>query len=154
MQGAFRAGVCLFMLSGACVLSAQTPEGGNDEDKPKKSAPAKRQAAPQYKLKEVKGYVYDAATKLPAGGIKVRALNNSYYTAITEDDGSYTLKAPEFCDVLYIAAEGYNHGKAGCPQAGTFCRVYPCWPIAICSDFLSALGLRCLRSSFFAQMGG
>ena len=63
MQGAFRAGVCLFMLSGACVLSAQTPEGGNDEAKPKKSAPAKRQAAPQYKLKEVKGYVYDAATK-------------------------------------------------------------------------------------------
>lgn len=108
MQGAFRAGVCLFMLSGACVLSAQTPEGGNDEAKPKKSAPAKRQAAPQYKLKEVKGYVYDAATKLPAGGIKVRALNNSYYTAITEDDGSYTIKVPEFCDVLYIAAEGYN----------------------------------------------
>ena len=54
MQGAFRAGVCLLMLSGACVISAQTPEGGNDEAKPKKSAHAKRKATTQNQMKEEK----------------------------------------------------------------------------------------------------
>lgn len=30
MQGTLRAGVCMFMLSGACVLSAQTPQDGDN----------------------------------------------------------------------------------------------------------------------------
>lgn len=110
MQGTLRAGVCLFMLSGACVLSARTPEGVDKvapytESQP---APQKKAAAPQYKMKEVTGYVYDGATKQPMGGVSVQALNNRYYTALTEDNGQYTIKVPEFVDVLFVKVVGYN----------------------------------------------
>ena len=61
MQGALRAGVCLFMLSGACVLSAQTPEDVDTVANYTETQPAakKKAAAPQYKMKEVTGYVFD-----------------------------------------------------------------------------------------------
>ena len=111
MQGALRAGVSLFMLSGACVLSAQTPEEGAEveADYTESSQPvAKKAVAPQYKMKEVSGYVYDAATKKPLAGVKVQALNNRFYSALTEDDGKYTINVPEFVDVLFINIQDYN----------------------------------------------
>lgn len=110
MQGALRAGVCLFMLSGACVLSAQTPEDVDTVANYTETQPAakKKAAAPQYKMKEVTGYVFDGATKKPMGGVSIQALNNRFYTALSEDDGKYTIKVPEFVDVLYINVQGYN----------------------------------------------
>lgn len=110
MQGALRAGVCLFMLSGTCVLSAQAQnENAPKADSVKKSQVAKRKAAaPQYKMKEVVGYIYDGATNKPLAGVKVQALNNRFYTALTEEDGKYVINVPEFVDVLYIHTEGFN----------------------------------------------
>lgn len=107
MQGALRAGVCLFMLSGACVLSAQTTEGAA----PAKEASApKKQSAPKYQMKEVSGQVIDGATKKPLAGVTVQALNNRLYSSTTDDEGKYTLKVPEFVDVLYLymANSSYN----------------------------------------------
>lgn len=108
MQGTLRAGVCIFMLSGACVLSAQTPDHGNKATSPAKTAQAAQKKAPQYKMKEISGYVFDGATKKPLGGVKVQSLNNRYYTALTEDDGKYTIRVPEFVEALYINVDGYN----------------------------------------------
>ena len=108
MQGTLRAGVCIFMLSGACVLSAQTPDHENKATSPAKTAQAAQKKAPQYKMKEISGYVFDGATKKPLGGVKVQSLNNRYYTALTEDDGKYTIRVPEFVEALYINVDGYN----------------------------------------------
>lgn len=96
MQSALRAGVCLFMLSGACVLSAQT-EG--TAAKPSKPATALHD---KYVMKEVSGFVYDAATHAPLAGVKVQALNNSFYTALTDDKGAYTIRIPDFVTSLYV----------------------------------------------------
>lgn len=96
MQSALRAGVCLFMLSGACVLSAQT-EG--KAAKPSKPATALHD---KYVMKEVSGFVYDAATHAPLAGVKVQALNNSFYTALTDDKGAYTIRIPDFVTSLYV----------------------------------------------------
>ena len=75
----------------------------------KKSQVAKRKpAAPQYKMKEVVGYIYDGATNQPLAGVKVQALNNRFYTALTEEDGKYVINVPEFVDVPYIHTEGFN----------------------------------------------
>lgn len=103
LQGALRAGVCLFMLSGSCVLSAQTT--GN-------AAPVavKSNAGSQYVMKEVKGYIYDAATKAPLAGVKVQALNNRFYTALTDDQGAYTISVPDFVTSLYVYLPDYNAG--------------------------------------------
>lgn len=99
----------MFMLSGACVLSAQTPgHSDNAGDTPAKSAQVAKKKAPQYKMKELSGYVFDGATKKPLGGVKVQSLNNRYYTALTDDDGKYTIRVPEFVEALYINVQDFN----------------------------------------------
>lgn len=112
MQGSLRAGVCLLMLSGACVLSAQTPEadGATYNDTEAVEAPVKKKATttPQYKMKEVKGRVFDGATHKPLVGVKIQALNNRFYSAMTDDDGTYTIRVPEFVNVLYVSLQDYN----------------------------------------------
>ena len=107
MQGALRAGVCLFMLSGTCVLSANTVVGAPDTDKTA-SATSKQKKGSKYVMKVVTGYVYDAATKAPLAGVRVQALNNRYYTALTDDKGAYSIKVPEFVTSLYVAVPEYN----------------------------------------------
>lgn len=104
MRGMLRGGICLFMLSGSCVLSAQTVADGSATDS---VAPVtvRKATVPKYEMKEISGRVYDAATKQPLGGIRVQALNNRLYSAITDDDGSYTIKVPVFVNSLYIASE-------------------------------------------------
>ena len=63
MQGLFRTGVCLFMLSGTCVLFAQNETPAEQADAPKKEQKAKEKApAKKVALKEVRGKVFDAAT--------------------------------------------------------------------------------------------
>ncbi len=109
MQDALRAGVCLFMLSGACVLSAQTevtaPEGAPAATVVKKATPESK-----YTFREVSGVVYDAATKKPLAGVRVQALNNKLYTALTDDNGEYTIKVPDFVTSLFVALPDYNAG--------------------------------------------
>ncbi|MBR4296666.1 MAG: carboxypeptidase-like regulatory domain-containing protein, partial [Bacteroidaceae bacterium] len=98
MQGVLRASVGLLMLSGTCVLSAQ-------------QAPAKSKAkaeAQKYEMKEVSGTVYDATTKEPMAGVRVQALNNRLYTAMTDDKGNYTIKVPTFVTALYVSVDEYN----------------------------------------------
>ena len=109
MQGLFRTGVCLFMLSGTCVLFAQNETPAEQADAPKKEQKAKEKApAKKVALKEVKGKVFDAATGSPLGGVRVQSLGNSLYSALTEDDGSYTIKVPEFENLLLFTISDYN----------------------------------------------
>ncbi len=106
MHKALRATLCLFMLSGTCVLSAQTDETAGAQ---KQVTVAKKQkkAAPKYETFEVSGCVYDAATKKPIPGIRVQALDNRYYTAMTDENGNYTIKVPKFVTSLYVSTELY-----------------------------------------------
>ena len=56
MQGLFRTGVCLFMLSGTCVLFAQNETPAEQADAPKKEQKAKEKApAKKVALKEAMG---------------------------------------------------------------------------------------------------
>ena len=106
MHGTLRAGVCLFMLTGTCVLSAN--EVNSQDVKPASSAVAKKQTAPKYVMKQISGRVFDAATKAPLAGVRVQALNNRYYTALTDDNGAYTIKVPEFVTSFYISIPDFN----------------------------------------------
>lgn len=122
MQWALRASVCLFMLSGTGVLQAQddvTDEENAAEEISQVRKP-KKKALPTYEMKEVSGRVLDAATKQPMGGARIQALNNSLYTAMTNEDGTYTISVPKFVTSLYITVPEYNGmqvaikgGKAG-----------------------------------------
>ena len=57
-----------------------------------------------YPTVTVKGRVTDQATRKPLAGIQLQALGNVRYTAMTEEDGSFTIKVPEFATALYVYA--------------------------------------------------
>lgn len=54
------------------------------------------------------GKVIDASTGLPAVGIKVQAYNNSRYAAMTDDNGEYVIRVPEYTTSLVFDGDGYN----------------------------------------------
>lgn len=111
MQWALRAGLCLFMLSGTGVLYAQDDDNADDGEAVEEEAvrkPVRKQVLPTYEMKTVKGRVLDAATGQPMGGVRVQALNNILYTAMTDDDGTYTISVPKFVTALYFSVPEYN----------------------------------------------
>ncbi len=106
VQGTLRVGLCLFMLSGTCVLSAQAqaPEAPDSAA----VVPAKKAASSKYVMKEISGTIIDAATKEPMAGVRVQALDNRLYTAMTDEKGHYTLNVPDFVTSLYVSCPDYN----------------------------------------------
>lgn len=101
--GLLRLGIGLMMLSGATTVFAQEAE-----EAPVKPARTQKEKAPVYEMKEVSGYIYDAATKTPLDGAKVQAYGNSRYSVMTGEDGKYTLKVPVFINSLYVTVPEYN----------------------------------------------
>lgn len=107
VQGTLRAGFCLFMLSSACALPAQAAETATN-DSVAAALVAKKANADKYVMREISGTVLDAATKEPMPGVRVQALDNRLYTAMTDENGKYTLRAPEFVTALYVSCPDYN----------------------------------------------
>lgn len=109
VQGTLRAGLCLFMLSGTCVLpaQAQAPDAP-DNAATSTVAPRSASSSSKYEMKEISGTIYDAATKQPMAGVRVQALDNRLYTAMTDENGKYTVRVPEFVTALYISCPDYN----------------------------------------------
>ena len=84
----------LVLLVGTSTVSAQTETVANQK------------AAEQ--LEEITGTVYDAATQEVIPGVRVEALNNNRYTAMTKPDGTFTIKVPAHVASLYISTPGYE----------------------------------------------
>ncbi|MBQ9664870.1 MAG: SusC/RagA family TonB-linked outer membrane protein [Bacteroidaceae bacterium] len=100
------AAMVLFM--GTLPVAAQDEVGSEEATevvaKPKKPAkPAKK-----YPTIEIKGKVVDAATGEPLAGAQLQAYNNSNYTAMTDENGEYTINVPKFVTSLAVKLEGYN----------------------------------------------
>ncbi len=77
-------------------------------------APAKKKqqkTTKKYPMKSVSGTVVDAVTGEPLAGVRVRSYNNSFYAAMTDEDGKYTINVPTFVTSLSAAVEGYNLGQ-------------------------------------------
>ena len=101
-QSMMKAAVGAFLLTSTTMLMAQETTDS--------VAPVKRQAkaAPQYEMKEVSGYVYDAATKKAVDGVRIQAYNLPRYSTLTDDNGQFTLKVPIFVNSLYVTVPEYN----------------------------------------------
>ena len=84
----------LVLLVGTSTVSAQT------------EAVAEQKATEQ--LEEITGTVYDAVTQEVIPGVRVEALNNNHYTAMTKPDGTFTIKVPAHVASLYISTPGYE----------------------------------------------
>lgn len=58
--------------------------------------------------KEIRGKVIDASTGLPASGVRVTGYNDNSHSAMTDENGEYTLKASTYVTSIILQAEGYN----------------------------------------------
>ena len=107
----FGAGLCLFLLAGLTPLHAQDDVTGDDNEADEEEVAIKRPVVaktPTYPMREVKGIVIDAATKAPLAGVRVQSLNDPRYSAMTGEDGKYTISVPEFETTLYLSTPEYN----------------------------------------------
>lgn len=71
---------------------------------------AKKIRKPQkkYETRTVKGVVLDAATGQPISGAMVKAQGIDGYSALTDDDGKYSINVPLFASALYVSTPSYN----------------------------------------------
>ena len=69
---------------------------------------ASMQVSAQDNLKTISGSVTDAATGKPLAGVIVGAYGDNHYTSMTDDDGTYTLKVPEWVTSVTMRVEGYS----------------------------------------------
>ena len=98
---ALRTGLCMCALAGAVSLQAQEAA---------KAAPAA--AASNENLVTVQGKVIDAATKKPIIGARVQMVDR-LYSAMTNENGVYTLKVPSLGAVVEVTAEDYATREVG-----------------------------------------
>ena len=56
----------------------------------------------------VTGYVTDAALNTPMAGVKVQAYNISRHSAMTKEDGSFSIRIPDYVTSLTFSLEGCN----------------------------------------------
>ena len=78
------------------------------------AAPRKNvEKMPTYPTKEVKGSCLDAATKKPLAGIMVQALGIDSYSAMTDENGEFTIKVPVFTTALYFYGPEYQAQHVG-----------------------------------------
>lgn len=103
-----------FLRNALCVMAATlvTPvfaqEDFDGDEEPVAVAKPKAVVKEKYDLVAVKGTIYDEVTKQPLGGIQVKALGNSRYTAMSDDDGTFEIKIPAFVTSLYVYAPDFS----------------------------------------------
>lgn len=99
-----RLSLCALALTTATVSFAQDEI---DEDAPTFEAPKRKAVADKNQTVVLNGIVTDYVTEQPVAGVRVQALNDSRYTAMTNAKGEFTIKVPTFATALYVEANRY-----------------------------------------------
>ncbi|MDE6722014.1 MAG: SusC/RagA family TonB-linked outer membrane protein [Bacteroidaceae bacterium] len=109
--------ICKYGFAAMGFLMGALPVAAQDEvDTPEATEAAEVVAAPRkpakpmkkYPTIEVKGKVVDAATGEPLAGTQLQSYNNKNYTAMTDENGEFTINVPKFVTSLWVKLEGYN----------------------------------------------
>ena len=106
LRRAFGVGLCLFLCAGLTPAMAQDDDTSEEEEVVVKKR--KQAVLPTYEMKEVTGQVFDAATHQPLAGVRVQPLNDIRWSAMTDEEGRYTLSVPVFVTTLYLSTPDYN----------------------------------------------
>lgn len=70
-----------------------------------------KKAENKYPTIEVKGRVVDAATNTPLIGVQVQSLGNARYSAMSDENGEFTINVPEFETTLFAFSPSYLSQK-------------------------------------------
>lgn len=106
--GVLRMAVCALAIGLSTGVYAQSDDDEEDMEasaikKPKRSE-VKLKA---YPMMSVKGMVTDQATGKPLAGVQLRSLASERYTAMTDENGSFTIQVPTFTTALYVHTPEY-----------------------------------------------
>ena len=97
------------LVFGFCALPAmaQSEDEDDEEDVEDIKQPVRKAVSDKYPVITLKGVVTDQATGQPLVGIQLQALGYIRYTAMTDENGIFTIKVPEFTTSLYVHSPGY-----------------------------------------------
>ncbi len=102
--------LCTLSLA-ALAMPAMAQYEDDDEEEDEMEAmikqPVRRATASKYPTVSLQGVVVDQATGKPLSGIQLQAMGHVRYTAMTDDDGSFLIKVPDFATALYVHAPDY-----------------------------------------------
>lgn len=88
------------------VAAAQVKAQEANEESARKPQPVAVKQ-PAYQMMEVSGLVVDAATNKPLAGVQVQTLGDNRFAAMTNEDGTFTIKVPTFATSLYLHTAQY-----------------------------------------------
>lgn len=92
------------LLSAIAPLCLHAQDEAEEQAQPVKRVVRNVSSVPTH---PVSGRVIDAATGQPAVGISVKAYGTNLYAAMTDENGEYTIKVPDWVTSLTFNAEGY-----------------------------------------------
>ena len=107
-----RLSLCAIALT-ACSVAFAQDEDSEDEEFAGLKAPKRAVVADTNPTFLVQGVVVDEATKRPLSGVRIQALNDKRYVAMTDDEGKFTIKVPTFTTSLYVQTPTYLSQQVG-----------------------------------------
>ena len=107
--GGLRIAVCALAIGLSTGVYAQTDDDDMEEQETTAIKKTKRSEVKlkTYPMMTVKGVVTDQATGTPLAGIQLRSLASDRYTAMTDENGAFTINVPTFTTALYVHAPEY-----------------------------------------------
>ncbi len=93
----------LMMASATAMYAQDEAEEQAPERKPAKA----QKIAKQYPTVTLHGNVIDLGTNEPLAGVQIQALGNNKYTAMTDEEGNFSIKVPKFVTSLYVFSPEY-----------------------------------------------
>lgn len=109
----------LIATTGFCFpVMAQDDMTYHDEDTQvvKEKEPAK--SLPAHLMQEVRGRAVDAATRMPLAGVRIQALGNNRYSAMTDDTGEFVIRVPYYETTLIAVTQDYLSQKVAIGKPG------------------------------------
>lgn len=79
----------------------------DEEEVTVRKAPKRTKVVDKNPTINVQGVVVDDATKKPLAGVRLQALNDNRYAAMTDAEGKFTIKVPTFATALFVQAPDY-----------------------------------------------
>ena len=101
-----RLSLCAVVMTASTVAFAQD-EIDDEEESTAIKAPKRANVVDTNPTVNVQGIVVDDATKLPLAGVRVQALGDKRYVAMTDDEGKFTIKVPTFTTSLFVQTPQY-----------------------------------------------
>ena len=107
-NGMLRAVLCTMVMGLPTIGFAQTDDDEEEvEETTIKQPDRSKIKKDNYPTVSFKGVVTDQSTGKPLAGVQLRALGYSRYTAMSDENGTFTIKVPTFATALYAFSDGY-----------------------------------------------